>query len=162
MTDHNNFSSSETGTTGWLVGQSIATELDVALTAMTGGFPLGGVPPELSELVTSAPADWLAEGAGLLGEVKGFVSILSHLASLAGVLQEGDYSRATLAMRELATGPALERLAERAAPFGLEPVDGLYRSLYREYPNVYPLGDCGGGKKIHDAIWSAYGLVREL
>ena len=124
MSEHNNFPSSETASTGWQVGQSIATELDVALTAMTGGFPLGGVLPELSELVLSAPADWLAEGAGLLGDVKGFVSILSHLASLAGVLQEGDYSRATLAMRELAASPALERLAAKAAPFGLAPAEG--------------------------------------
>jgi len=45
---------------------------------------------------------------------------------------------------------------------GLEPVNTLYQLLYRQYPNVFPLGDCGGGKKIHDAIWSAYGLVREL
>jgi NADH dehydrogenase FAD-containing subunit len=45
---------------------------------------------------------------------------------------------------------------------GLHPVDGLYRSLSKEYPNVYALGDCAGGKKIHDAIWSAYGVTREL
>ncbi len=125
MSDHNSFPSSATGSTGWLVGQSIATELNVALTAMTGGFPLSGFPPELSEMVASAPADWLLEGAELLGEVHGFVSILSDLASLAGVLLEGDYSRATLAMRELAAGPALERLAAKAAPFGLAPADGL-------------------------------------
>ena len=45
---------------------------------------------------------------------------------------------------------------------GLQPVNELYQYLYREYPNVYALGDCAGGRKIHDAIWSAYGLVREL
>lgn len=45
---------------------------------------------------------------------------------------------------------------------GLQPEDSLYKTLYREYPNVFALGDCGGGKRIHDAIWSAYGLVREL
>ncbi|MBW2058664.1 MAG: FAD-dependent oxidoreductase [Deltaproteobacteria bacterium] len=45
---------------------------------------------------------------------------------------------------------------------GLRPVNALYRYLYREYPNVYAIGDCGGGRRIHDAIWSAYGLVRDL
>ncbi len=92
---------------------------------MTGGFPLSGFPPELSEMVATASADWLTESAGLLGEVQGFVSILSDLASLAGVLLEHDYSRATLAMRELPTDAALATLAVKSAPFGLAPVEGL-------------------------------------
>jgi 2-enoate reductase len=45
---------------------------------------------------------------------------------------------------------------------GLDPVDDVYRSLATEYPNVYALGDCAGGKNIHDAIWSAYGVAREF
>lgn len=45
---------------------------------------------------------------------------------------------------------------------GLEPVNELYHSLSREYVNVYALGDCTGGTKIHDAVWSAYGVAREL
>ena len=45
---------------------------------------------------------------------------------------------------------------------GLTPVNDLYFSLSRVYPRVYALGDCAGGAKIHDAIWSAYGVARAL
>lgn len=45
---------------------------------------------------------------------------------------------------------------------GLTPVDSLYKSLAKKYPHVYGLGDCSGGESIHDAIWSAYGVMREL
>jgi len=45
---------------------------------------------------------------------------------------------------------------------GLKPIDTLCKSLAKKYPHVYGLGDCVGGESIHDAIWSAYGVVREL
>jgi DNA-binding transcriptional ArsR family regulator len=100
--------------TGWSMGQSIAVELDVALSIVKGYFGVGQLPEEAISLQRALPADWQAEASEMLGESRHLLSILEAAASLAGVIQEGDYGRATLAIRELTVEEALAR-AEAAA-----------------------------------------------
>jgi DNA-binding transcriptional ArsR family regulator len=106
---------------GWAIGQSIALELDMALTAVSGYFSLGELPEDFAALVRAIPPDWRGEWPSLLGETKGLVSILEPPANLAGVLLDTDYRRATLAVRELTMESALAQLADQARPLGLIP-----------------------------------------
>jgi DNA-binding transcriptional ArsR family regulator len=100
----------EVGAGGWLVGESIAAELDMALTS-AGGYLMGGdLPPDIAAFLASVPDDWLAEWPQFLGGRRRLVDVLEQAAFLAGVLTESDYSRATLAIRELDSGTALETL----------------------------------------------------
>lgn len=99
--------------TGWMLGESIALELDAAL-SFTGGCLLPGkLPEELAGLLRSLPPDWQRQRPALLGVEKGrFISLLEILAFLAGTILDGDYSRATLAMRETTTETALARMTD--------------------------------------------------
>ena len=100
---------------GWIMGQSIALELDTALTAAGGYFPLGNVASEFTGIVESIPVDWRAEWPLYLGEPGRFVTELHRIAELTGVVTEADYSQATLAMRELTLEQALVSVTRQAA-----------------------------------------------
>jgi DNA-binding transcriptional ArsR family regulator len=60
----------------------------------------------------------------MLGAPRRNIAILEEAAALAGTLAVGDYGEATLAIRELTSEAALDRLAARAAP-GLAPDPAL-------------------------------------
>lgn len=128
---------------GWTIGQSAALELDVALTAIGGYFVAGGLPEDFTVMLQALPAGWRAEWAELLDNSKGLLSLLEPAAYLAGVLLEADYSRATLAIRELTVEAALERLAEPAgrwavtAGSGLSPQERLVEMSSRLMHAVY-------------------------
>jgi DNA-binding transcriptional ArsR family regulator len=103
---------------GWSLVQSIAAELDVALGAISGaqtGLAVARLTQE------SVPADWQAAWSELMGRPRPWPGVLGTLASLAAVEDESDYSKATLAMRELTLAEALERAAAHYAPYGLAP-----------------------------------------
>lgn len=100
-------------TPGWIIGRSIAIELDVALTAAGGSSLLGD---QQAGLFQRLPADWLAEWPLLLGEPFGINSIFSTAAGLTGVLIDEDYSRVSLAIRE-------QSLAELMARWEIDPGD---------------------------------------
>jgi DNA-binding transcriptional ArsR family regulator len=110
-----------TSTAGWSVSRSIAVELDVVLSGVQGSLVFGALPEDVVALLRSVPADWQAELPEMVGESRHLLSILDTTASLADVILEGDYGRATLAMRELTVEAALDRLAGEAAPYGLAP-----------------------------------------
>ena len=94
-------------TGGWLVGESIAAELDMALTG-AGGYLMGDdLPTDIAAFLASIPDDWLADWPQFLGARRRLVDVLQQAAFLAGVLTESDYSRATLAIRELDCRTAL-------------------------------------------------------
>lgn len=112
-------------TAGWSVGQSIALDLDVALTAVRRYLAGRGMPEEIARLVAAMPADWQEQGRELLGAAPHPVVTVAAAASLAGVLEEPDYSRATLAIRECTLSAALDRAAELARPLGLAPAGHL-------------------------------------
>ncbi len=103
---------------GWSSGCSIAMELDAALYVACGSLP-GGAAAAFSALVMNFPGEWRAEFNSFFGEPKTLQSTLEVTAALAGVVLEEDYSRATLAMRELTLDAALVRLAAQAQAFGL-------------------------------------------
>lgn len=105
-------------TTGWSVGQSIAWELDTALTLVTGSLTPDELPDELAALWHAAPADWRAESATFLDGNHTPVSLVSEAAPWAGVLYEDDYARVTLAVRTLTTTSALAAVAPLAAAYG--------------------------------------------
>jgi DNA-binding transcriptional ArsR family regulator len=110
---------------GWVIGRSIALELDTAIGFACGKMTLGELPEEFTSLVRALPAEWREEYIDLLGEPKPFGIILEPTAILADVLHEEDYSRATLAMREMSLEKALERLKDQSAAYGLQPDSNL-------------------------------------
>lgn len=114
----------QTGLLGWTVGQSIATELDVALAAIGGGFPLPATSSEFQALHNSVSEDWLADWSLFLDDPSS-VSVLGFLSGLTETKTEADYGRATLTLRELTAESALARLAQQAARLDLTPDPGL-------------------------------------
>lgn len=129
----------------WLVGQSMPMELDAAFWTIRehAGQPPAHVPDHLLDLLQRIPETWydalptfLADGAGPLG-------MLEYLALLAGVIAEPDYSRATLAMRQMTLAAAAGRLREEAAAAGLsteaegEPAGQLATLLARLNRHLY-------------------------
>ena len=100
---------------GWSVGRSIALELDVAFTIIGGYFLSGGFPKGLMEMIQSLPEDWRADFSLFMGEESRIIDFMDPLASLAGVVEVGDYSQATLAMRALTLPAALDILLERTS-----------------------------------------------
>jgi len=106
--------------TGWVVGESIALELDMTLTGINGYF-FSDWAEGFDTLLDSISEDWLAEMQSILAGFKGFISILDYAAIFAGVQFEADYSKATMAIRDLSIQGALERLVEMASKYGLSP-----------------------------------------
>ena len=110
----------QTTSAGWTVGQSIATELDVALAIVGGSFNIIAGSDEFQALNEHVPADWLAESRTVLGDPAAEYT-LGFLAGLVDMKAEADYGRATLAMRELTADDALEKLAGQAADLRVTP-----------------------------------------
>lgn len=110
---------------GWRVGESVAMELDLALSLLGGHHPISQLTGESAALVGAVPAGWHEGWEPLLGEPRPFVSVLSYLAETAGSLFESEYGRATLAMRELTLPELLARARARAAAQGIEAERGL-------------------------------------
>jgi hypothetical protein len=94
-------------------------ELTIALAIAGRTGALSHLSADLRALAAAAPAGWLAQWPEALAP--GTPAVVEEAAAIAGVLTEGDYSRATLAIRDLTTAAALERLALQAAALGLAP-----------------------------------------
>jgi DNA-binding transcriptional ArsR family regulator len=110
---------------GWRVGPSIATELDVALSAVRDYSAGVRMPAEFADLLKQIPEAWRDDMPEVLVETRGFASLLAMPAYLAGVSENGDYSRATLAIRDLSLSDAHARLAETLRPYGVIPDPSL-------------------------------------
>ncbi len=98
---------------GWSLGQSIALELDIALSFAAQPEPPLGRGPAFEEVWALLGKEEREEYRRLLGEARPFRSVLEVLAILAGVVDEADYGRASLRMRALAPPAALEALLHR-------------------------------------------------
>jgi DNA-binding transcriptional ArsR family regulator len=107
--------------TQWTIGASIAEELDYAIYAVRGRFAAGEMPTTQADLLRTVPESWRGELAALLGDPSGAHGVVEPGAFLAGVLLDDDYSRVTLAIRELSAETALARLVAASAGFDLEP-----------------------------------------
>jgi DNA-binding transcriptional ArsR family regulator len=151
-------------------------ELDAALMGASMFHPDAALPEEIAALARTVPADWLEQWPGFLGEPRDSVSVLSNAADLAGVLLEEDYSRATLAIRELTQADALAGLAARVEGQGLLPDPALPpaerladltlrvdRAL-RTAVGLWPPGECAADEfrrtvrilkdgDLHDRFW---------
>jgi ArsR family transcriptional regulator len=107
---------------GWIVGRSIALELDTAIAVANDEWLSGALPEEIAEVARLAPPAWREQWAAMFGaERSGRSSVVAGAARLAGALTGDDYDRATLAARELTIEQALARLAAQAEPYGLSP-----------------------------------------
>lgn len=101
---------------GWSVVQSIAVELDVALGAM-----IGVQWPDRIGQQFAVAEDWRDQWSELMGRPRPWPGVLGLLSLLADVEFEADYSKATLAMRELTLPVALQRAASYYAGYASAP-----------------------------------------
>jgi ArsR family transcriptional regulator len=106
------------GRHGWRVGESIALELDVALSFACQVLPPRGKGEAFESLWSLVSAEDRAEYVELQGEARAFRPTLEVLAVLAGVVGEADYAKASLAMRDLDASAALASMGSLAAPTG--------------------------------------------
>ena len=104
---------------GWTIQQSIAFELDLALSAVGGGDLVTNTLIGELTFPQNIPTDWRALWPQMLGESRSNVSVLEPAARMAGVLLGGDYEQVTLAIRELTMADALARIEQQAAQFDL-------------------------------------------
>ena len=111
-------------TPGWTVGQAIAAELDFALTVVNGYFFEDAV-EGVDALIHSLPQDLKTEMTDMLTGFERFITILDSAAEFAGVQFEANYGKATLAIRDLTTKSALDRVIEQAAAYGIAPNNAL-------------------------------------
>ena len=111
--------SSRYGRAGWIIRQSIASELDVAL-AVIGGRDLF-TETLLDDLafLRNIPPDWRALLPEMLGDSATNASIIEFAAGMADVLLGEDYEQVTLAIRELTMAEALRQVEQQAAQFDL-------------------------------------------
>lgn len=106
---------------GWVVTRSIAQELDIALSLCSGYERAVRLPDEAVALIATLPAEWTSQWQELLGAPRTWIGVLTMMATLSGVLPEADYSRATLAIRELTLEAALATGEQICRRYGLEP-----------------------------------------
>ncbi len=119
---------------GWSIRSSILMELDIAISALSGGL-LAGRTEEYRLLVQSVKPEQIDELRSLLGEgTGGFLSILEPLAWLAGVLFEEDYARATRAVEKMSAASALAELGSDENPkdTSMETLANLYLQMKLE------------------------------
>ena len=104
---------------GWKIVQSAAMEMDAALAIAGGSFPRAGLTADIKPL-QDAPEDWKALWSVFFKEMTWYSSILENIAVMAGVLDEPDYSRATMAIRGLNVEAAIRRMQELTSDMGVE------------------------------------------
>ena len=104
---------------GWKIVQSAAMEMDAALAIAGGSFPRAGLTADIKPL-QDAPEDWKALWSVFFKEMTWYSSILENIAEMAGVLDEPDYSRATMAIRGLTVEAAIRRMQELTSDMGVE------------------------------------------
>jgi DNA-binding transcriptional ArsR family regulator len=110
---------------GWKISQSIALELDAALAIGNGHLVAARMSPEFEELIHVVPTDWKSEWNELQGSLNWFHAVMEYAAVLSGVLDEGDYTRATMVMRQTTPESALNRLIQLTSELNLNVESGL-------------------------------------
>ena len=108
----------------WVIGSSVALELDFILAVVAPAKRLV-LSEDLMEFVQSIPDAWVNEWPDYLGKPRSDVSIVSTMAELAGVTYQEDYTKASLAMRELTLGEALSRAESLGEKWQVRPCGSL-------------------------------------
>ena len=117
MADHNQGQNRVWG--GWLVAQSIAMELDTALTTVYDYFERSALVEDVAVLIQACPTDWVQEGYKYIGSGRRIISLMEIMAQLSGALFESDYRTATLYMRALDLASALAELERQSESLAL-------------------------------------------
>lgn len=117
--------SPEKKSAGWKIVQSICMELDAALTFAGGNYFAAGTTPELIPLRQANSDDWLKEWDIYYGDMNWFCSVLETASILAGVLEEADYSRATMTIRQTTIESAILNLEKQAALYDMQSNENL-------------------------------------
>jgi DNA-binding transcriptional ArsR family regulator len=119
-----NLSSENQNHTGWKITQSISMELDVALSIAGERFIAARLTPEFNALAEATPPDWKSEYPVFFNDMSWYSSCMEYAAILAGVLDEPDYAKATMAIRQTTLDMVLRHLTLKAAEIGIAPVTG--------------------------------------
>lgn len=125
---------------GWQIVRSATMDLDVGLAMAGGSFPRAGITSDILAL-QEIPDDWKAEWQVYFGNMGWFSSVMEHAGFLAGVLDEPDYSKATMAIRRMTLTAASENIRDMNSAIGLDfqsgssPEDTLIKNCiaYRKY-----------------------------
>jgi ArsR family transcriptional regulator len=104
---------------GWKIVESIGVELDAAIANASGTFLAAGITPELIALQQTSSDEWKNEFTELYGSMNWYSSVLETASILTGVLEEADYSQATMIIRQTTPQKALENLRQMAAAVDL-------------------------------------------
>lgn len=123
---------------GWKQVQSIGMELDAALAIAGGNFLIAGLTPEIVALAQANSEEWKNEWENFFGSMNWYSSVLETASILSGVLEEADYSRATMTMRQTTPEAAYQNLQKLAGVFNLEgesgiPVEEAFSALFIDY-----------------------------
>jgi DNA-binding transcriptional ArsR family regulator len=108
---------------GWQIVRSATMDLDVGLAMAGGSFPRAGITSDILPL-KDTPEDWKEEWQVYFGNMGWFSSVMEYAGFLADVLDEPDYARATMAIRQMTVESAAERMCEKASAIGLNLQNG--------------------------------------
>lgn len=97
---------------GWKIVQSMPMELDAALGIAGGRFGAGSLSTGIVALRQSCPTDWMDEWPEFYGTMTWFANVLETASLVSGVLEESDYSRATMTIRQTTIEDAIEHLRQ--------------------------------------------------
>jgi len=108
---------------GWQIIKSATLDLDVGLAMAGGSFPRAGITSDILAL-QDTPADWKEEWRFYFGDMGWFSSILEHAGFLADVMDEPDYARATMTIRQMTLKTAGKNLSQMVSAAGLDLLTG--------------------------------------
>jgi DNA-binding transcriptional ArsR family regulator len=110
---------------GWKVCTSIAMELDIAISSLSG-FKTGIImTQELSDLLRKVPASFKREMKQLPIKKNKNNALLEITAYMAGVLTEDNYNRSSQAMRDLTSQEALKHMMKNYSSLKIKPDKSL-------------------------------------
>jgi DNA-binding transcriptional ArsR family regulator len=110
---------------GWKIVQSISMELDAALAIAGGSFLAVGVTPDIVALQQANSDEWKKEWKTFYDSMNWYSSVMETASILTGVLEEPDYSKATMTIRQVSPEIALRNLQEMAGAFDLKVEPGI-------------------------------------
>jgi hypothetical protein len=127
---------------GWRVCTSIAMELDIAISALSGYETGINMPQEFSDLLRKIPISFQKEMKSLPVNQNKNNALLEITAYMAGVLMEDEYNRSSLVMRDLTAQEALKRITKEFSSLKIKPDKSLTveeQLLYLELRGFFSL-----------------------
>jgi len=109
---------------GWKVIQSIGMELDAAIAIAGGSFFGAGLTPEIAPLHETSE-EWQSQWKDFFGSMNWYSSVLETASFLSGMMEEADYSTATMAIRQTTQEMALQNLQKLAAELNFSTANSL-------------------------------------